>query len=252
MSSTLNNLALVPARGGSKSIPKKNIAILGGQPLLAYCLQAIKKSSVIHRVIVDTDDYQIVETAKQFGAETPFIRPSRLAQDNTSTISVVEHTLQWLKKNENYQPDYVLLIQPTEPFVKPEQIDRLFQLILDKRADSGITMVEVPRHFHPYHLRHLREDGTIEFDSPGLHYQHPNRQSDPKKYAFGNLYWFKTSVFLNEKKLEVGKRVGLLIDNLSAHDINTPLDLEIAGHLLPLARNTDHHATDNSTRGKPL
>lgn len=231
-----NNLALIPARGGSKSIPKKNIVELDGQPLLAYCLQAIKKSHVINRIIVSTDDEEIAEIGRKYGAEIPFIRPSGLAQDTTPTIFVVEHTLQWLNENERYQPDYVLLVQPTEPFIRTDQIDQLFELMLRKRADSGITMVEVPRSFHPYHVRHVSKKGYLKFDHQHLHYKHPNRQSDPKRYAFGNLYWFRTSAFLKEKKIEVGKRVGLLIDSLTAYDINAPLDLEIAQYLLPLVR----------------
>ena len=236
MKSELNNLALIPARGGSKSIPRKNIVDLGGKPLLAYGLQAVRKSKYIQRTIVSTDDPLLANIAKQYNAEIPFLRPSHLSQDNTSTLSVVEHALNWLDENEEYQPDYVLLVQPTEPFIKTDQIDATFELVLDNKADSGITMVEVPRTCHPYHVRCQTEDGYLRFEHPKLHYGHPNRQSDPKRYAFGNLYWFKAKSFLREKKMEVGKRVGLLIDHITAHDINTPDDLEIAKQLLPLTK----------------
>ena len=236
MKSKLNNLALIPARGGSKSIPRKNIVDLGGQPILAYCLKAIRESKFINRIIVSTDDRKIANTAKKYNAEIPFLRPSHLAMDNTSTLAVVEHALTWLDENEKYQPDYVLLVQPTEPFIKTEQIDKTFELVINEKADSGITMVEVPRTFHPYHVRYQSEDGYLRFEHPKLHYQHPNRQSDPKRYAFGNLYWFKRMKFLKEKKMEVGKRVGLLIDPITAHDINTPFDLEIAKQLIPITK----------------
>ena len=112
--------------------------------------------------------------------------------------------------------------------MKTEQIDRLFELIKEKNADSGITMIPSPRIFHPYHVRRVADDGYLEFDNPEAHYKYPNRQSDPKRYAFGNLYWFRRETFLREKKIEAGKRVGLEIDPITAHDINTPLDLEIA------------------------
>jgi CMP-N-acetylneuraminic acid synthetase len=230
------NLALIPARGGSKSIPKKNLANLGGKPLLAYCLRAIRECKSINRIIVSTDDTQIGEAAKRYHGEIPFLRPGHLAQDDTSTIAVVDHALQWLEAQEGYQPDHVLVVQPTEPFILSNQIDETFELMRERNADSGITMVEVPRTCHPFHVRHETKARYLEFDHARQHYQHPNRQSDPKRYAFGNLYWFRTAAFLKEKEMEVGKRVGVLIDGLTALDINTPLDLEIAEQLLPLAR----------------
>jgi CMP-N-acetylneuraminic acid synthetase len=236
MTSVFNNLALMPARGGSKSIPKKNIALLAGQPLLSYGLNELKKSRFVRRIIVDTDDPEIAAVARGHGAETPYLRPASLAQDNTSTIAVVEHALEWLRSNEQYVPEYIVLVQPTDPFVRVDQIDDLFQLVSDKKADSGITMVEVPRNCHPYHVRRIADDGYLEFDQPEQHYRHPNRQSDPKRYAFGNVYWFRADAFMREKKIEPGKRVGLLIDGLSAHDINNPLDLTLAEALLTLAR----------------
>lgn len=232
MAGSFKTLAIVPARGGSKGIPKKNIADLGGQPLISYVLKAIKASKNVDRLIVSTDDQEIASVAKTFGAEVPFMRPAELAQDNSPSIPVLEHALKWLEDNEGYKPDFVLLIQPTEPFVKTEQIDKLFDLVISGGADSGITMIPVPRVFHPYHVRRVEADGSLEFDQPELHYSHPNRQSDPKRYAFGNLYWFKRDLFLKEKRIEVGKRVGLEIDPESAHDINNPFDLEIARAML--------------------
>lgn len=231
------NLALIPARGGSKSIPQKNIVDLEGKPLIAHVIEAVKKSSAVNRIIVSTDDMEIVNVAKEFGVEVPFMRPKELAQDNTPTIPVVEHAIWWLENNENYKPDYILLVQPTEPFVTSEQIDELLRLVIEKNADSGITMIPVPRNFHPYHVRKLNQKGYLEFDNPETHYKHPNRQSDPKRYAFGNCYWFERSAFLKERKIEVGKRVGLEIDPIYAHDINTSLDLEIARVLAKKLKN---------------
>ena len=224
-------LAIVPARGGSKSIPYKNIVNLGGRPLISYCIKAIKKSRSVDRLIVTTDDPKIAKVSKKYGAEVPFLRPAELAEDDTPTIPVIEHALKWLDENENYQPDFVLLIQPTEPFVTSEQIDGLFNLMISKKADSGITIVPVPRTNHPYHIRHLT-DGYLEHDNPELHYKHPNRQSDPKRYAFGNLYWFRRDKFLKERKIEVGRRVGLEIDPLAAHGIDDKSDLELARFLV--------------------
>lgn len=228
----METVAIIPARGGSKSIPKKNIVDLGGKPLIVYAIEAMKRSRSVKRIIVTTDNEEIATIAKRFGAEVPFMRPKELAEDSTPTNPVIMHALLWLERNEKYRPEYVLLIQPTEPFVKSEQIDALYELVVSKKADSGITMIPVPRVFHPYHVRRLTEEGYLEFDNAEMHYKHPNRQSDPKRFAFGNLYWFRRDAFIREGKIEVGKRVGLEIDPVSAHDINTPTDFEFARFLV--------------------
>jgi len=228
----LKTLAIVTARGGSKGIPRKNIVDLGGKPLISYCLEAIKKSKTVDRLIVTTDDKEIAKVAIKYGAEVPFMRPAELAQDKTPNILAIIHALEWFEDNEGYRPDYVLLVHPTGPFIRAEQIDKVFKLIIEKRVDSGITMVEVPRNFHPYHVRIIDKDGYLQFEQPRLHYAHPNRQSDPKRYAFGNLYWFKRDFYLDKKALEVGRRVGMIIDQISAFDINTPDDLKIAKILI--------------------
>ena len=221
-------LAIIPARGGSKGLPGKNIKVLAGKPLIAHTIQAAKKSANVERVIVTTDDSKSAEIARQYGAETPFLRPADLAQDSSGMLPVIRHAIEWLSKNEGYEPEYVLLIQPTSPFVQTSQIDELFNIMRQKKADSGITTIELPRPFHPYHVRHMTDDGYLEFDNPDLHYKHPTRQSDPKRYAFGSIYWFKRGLFLAENKIEVGKRVGLAIDPATAHDINDLFDWEIA------------------------
>ncbi|RJQ36801.1 acylneuraminate cytidylyltransferase family protein [Candidatus Parcubacteria bacterium] len=221
-------LAIIPARGGSKMIPKKNIHPLAGKPLLAYVLAAIHHAHSVRRVIVDTDNEEIAAIARQYGAETPYVRPAALAEDSTPMIPVVDHALRWLEEHEHYAPEYVLLAQPTEPFIRSDHIDRLFELVTTKGADSGITCIEVPRIFHPYHVRRMTDKGFLEFDQPEMHYAHPTRQSDPRRYAFGNCYWFRRDAFFREHGLEVGRRVGLGIDELGAFDINTPNDLALA------------------------
>lgn len=225
-------LAIVPARGGSKSIPYKNIVDLGGRPLISYCLRAIKKSRTVGRLMVSTDDAKIARVAKKYGAEIPFLRPAELAQDSTPTIPVIEHTLKWLEESEGYKPDLVLLIEPTTPFVKAEQIDEAFKILIDKKANSSTTVISVPRIFHPYHVRVVSDKGFLSFEQPEMHYNHPSRQLDPKRYAHGNLWWFERDLFLKSKKIEVGKLVGLEIDAASAHDINDRFDLKMARILL--------------------
>src|SRR4249919_3067538 len=101
-------LALIPARGGSKGIPRKNIRSFAGYPLIAWSIAAAKQASNVRRIIVSTDDEEIAAVAREHGAETPFRRPSELAQDQTTDLPVFEHALQWLETNENYQPEIVV------------------------------------------------------------------------------------------------------------------------------------------------
>jgi CMP-N,N'-diacetyllegionaminic acid synthase len=221
-------LGLVPARGGSRTIPRKNIRPLAGRPLISHVLGAIRESGAVDRVVVSTDDEEIAAVARDAGAETPFLRPAELAGDEVSGIAVVEHALRRLAEEEGYEPEFVLLVQPTEPFVRPEQIRAAFELLVERGADSAITTVEVPRNFHPFHVRAADGDGWLRFDRPDEHAAHPTRQSDPPRYAFGNLYWFRREAFLAERQVEPGRRVGLPIDPLSALDLNTEEDWRLA------------------------
>jgi CMP-N-acetylneuraminic acid synthetase len=221
-------LALVPARGGSRTIPRKNIRPLAGRPLISHVLAAIRESDAVDRVVVSTDDEEIASVARAAGGETPFLRPAELAGDEVSGIAVVEHALRWLAEEEGYEPEFVLLVQPTEPFVRPEQIRAALELLVARGADSAITTVEVPRNFHPFHVRVADADGWLRFDRPDEHAAHPTRQSDPPRYAFGNLYWFRREAFLAERQVEPGRRVGLPIDPMSALDLNTEEDWRLA------------------------
>jgi YrbI family 3-deoxy-D-manno-octulosonate 8-phosphate phosphatase len=135
-------LALIPARGGSKGIPRKNIRPFAGQPLIAYSIAAGLQASSVTRVIVSTDDEEIAEVARKCGAETPFMRPAELAQDGTPDLPVFQHALDWLAEHESYHPQAVVHLRPTTPIRPPDLVDRSIALLLDHpEADSvrGIT-----------------------------------------------------------------------------------------------------------------
>ena len=122
--------AIIPARGGSKSIPKKNLLKIGGYPLVAYSIIAAKLAKKIDRVIVSTDSEEIAEVAKKYGAEVPFLRPKEFSGDNSPDHEFVIHALEWFKKNEKRVPDYLVHLRPTSPLREPEKIDAAVQLIL--------------------------------------------------------------------------------------------------------------------------
>ena len=123
----MNVLGIIPARGGSKRVPRKNIKQLNGKPLLYYTIREAKKSKNIDRIIVTTDDREIADIALKFGAEVPFIRPCELAEDDTSDQPVFQHALQKLYEMDGYKPEIVLNLRPTSPFKTPEIIDQVVQ-----------------------------------------------------------------------------------------------------------------------------
>ena len=134
-------LALIPARGGSKGIPRKNIVNLCGKPLIAYSIEQALASKWINRVIVSTDDEEIVAISRQYGAEVPFMRPEEFAQDLSPDIDVFRHALQWLETNEGYIPDIVLNHRPVCPIRKVETIDRAIELFINTQHDDSLLSV---------------------------------------------------------------------------------------------------------------
>mgnify|MGYP001619380412 CR=1 FL=1 len=130
-------LGIITARGGSKGIPKKNIRKLNGKPLLAWTIEAAKKSGAFSRLILSTDDPEIAGVGKKYGAEIPFLRPKKLAQDKTPTLPVIQHAIKWLLKKEGYIPDAVMILQPTTPFRQPKHIQKAISLFKKSKADSS-------------------------------------------------------------------------------------------------------------------
>ena len=139
--------AIIPARGGSKGIPRKNIQLVAGKPLIAYSIEKALQSKHINRVLVSTDDNEIAHVANTYGAEV-LMRPKQLAQDDTPDLPVIQHILQELKKHENYVPEYVVHIRPTCPLRSVSDIDSAIENIINIPCDSVRTISEVKH--HPY------------------------------------------------------------------------------------------------------
>lgn len=133
-----NIIAIIPARSGSKGIPGKNIINLGGYPLIAFSIVVAKMSKIISRVIVSTDSEKIAEIAIKYGAEAPFLRPKKYAKDSSLDIEFVQHALLWLKKNENYQPEYIVHIRPTTPLRDSSLIDEAIKKILKNKKVTAL------------------------------------------------------------------------------------------------------------------
>ena len=163
-------LAFIPARAGSKRIPNKNIALLGGKPLIAYTIEAAKKSKLVNRIVVSTDSETIAAVARQYGAEVPFLRPTSIAQSDSTEVQFFEHALDWFKNRENYEPDFIVLLYPTSPFRKPESIDKAIESLIGHPEADSLRSVKLCSE-HPYKMwiiddNHLKpfvkaEDTTV-------------------------------------------------------------------------------------------
>ena len=144
-------LAIIPARGGSKGIPRKNIRNFAGYPLIAWSIAAAKQSSSVTRVVVSTDDEEIAAVAREWSAETPFLRPAELAQDNSTDLPLFEHALKWLAENENYKPDVVIQLRPTSPIRPRGLIDDAVKILLD-HADADCVRGVVSAGQNPHKM----------------------------------------------------------------------------------------------------
>ena len=149
-------LGVIPARGGSKGIPGKNLALVGGRPLLAYTADAVKQSARLTRAIVSTDDETIADSARSLGLEVPCLRPSLLAADDTPMLPVLQHALHAMAA-DGFHADVIVLLQPTSPLRRGEHIDAAIDLLESSGADSVVSVVEVPHQFNPVSV--MRVDG---------------------------------------------------------------------------------------------
>ena len=137
-------LAIIPARGGSKSIPYKNLALLADKPLIQYSIQTAKQSNLISRVIVSTDSDRIRKLCLELGAEAPFLRPGELALDETTDLPVFQHALEWLSRNENYHPEIVVHLRPTTPLRRKEKVDDAIEILIDNPDADSVRSVSSP------------------------------------------------------------------------------------------------------------
>ena len=223
-------LGLIPARGGSKSIPHKNIVPLAGRPLLAYTCDAALASKRLTRVILSTDDPSIAQVGKECGVEVPFMRPSELAEDDTPALSVIQHVLQVLMETESYRPDAVVLLQPTSPLRRPEHIDAAVDVLESAGADSVVSVVEVPHQFSPVSVMRIENGKLVPvLDGPLI----SRRQDKPQVFARNG----PAVLVMRLATIEKGSLYGedcrpLLMDAEDSLDIDSPFDLLIAETIL--------------------
>lgn len=178
-------LALIPARGGSKGIPRKNVIDIAGKPLIAWSILQAQESARITRVIVSTDDGEIASIARDWGAEVPFTRPAEYADDRAPDIDVFRHALRYLAEHESYEPEMVVHLRPTGPVRRVDDIDHVVDLLAASPHADAVRSVSLV-HQSPYKMWRLRDDGTMEplLTIPGM----PDCQSQARQ-SLPLVYW---------------------------------------------------------------
>jgi CMP-N,N'-diacetyllegionaminic acid synthase len=197
-------IAIVPARGGSKGLPRKNVLPLGGRPLIAWPCAAACQVKELDRVLCSTDDPEIAEAARMAGAEVPFMRPAHLATSEAKVVDVLDHALTWCREQgETY--DYVVLLQATSPFVAPEDIRRALQCAMERQADTVITCIDAGR-AHPGIMFSIKPDQSVTPLFSNCFYG-ARRQDFPSYYIrTGAVYVIRSSLITENHRL-YGERV---------------------------------------------
>ena len=229
-------LALIPARGGSKSIPRKNIIDFAGYPLIAYSIAAGLAAETVNRVIVSTDNEEIAEISRRYGADTPFTRPEEHARDQTPDFPVFQHALEWLHAHEDYRPDIVVQLRPTSPFRRVWHIDQAVLRLVERPDADSVRSVCVPFQ-NPFKMWRIASDGLMQpigMDLGVAHepYNQP-RQALPEIYwqtGYVDAAWADT--FMQKNSMTGDHILPLVIDPSEWIDIDSPDDWRRAERLL--------------------
>ena len=235
-------LALIPARGGSKGIPRKNIMAIAGKPLIAWSIQQALDSGRITRVVVSTDDREIADIARRYGAEVPFIRPERYAHDLAPDIDVFQHALAFLDASESYHPEMVVHLRPTGPVRRVDDIDAAIELLARHPGADSVRSVSIA-HQSPYKMWVLRQEGTIEplLRLPAM----ADCQSQPRQ-MLPTVYWQNGYVDVLRPRtiLEMdsmwGERVLPFIVHTKLFDLDYPDDIPPVAEALRNLDNLEH------------
>ena len=224
MVDTQEVLAIIPARGGSKGIPRKNIRQFSGTPLIAYSIAAGTQADLVTRVIVSTDDPEIADVARQFGAEVPFMRPKELAQDDTLDTPVFLHALKWLDEHEGYRPELVVQLRPTSPLRPVGLVDEAITKMRENPQADSLRGV-VPASENPYKMWHITPNGLLRAILPLEGLDEPfnaPRQQLPKAYwQTGHIDVIRPRVILEDGLMSGKNILPLLIDLQYTADIDT-------------------------------
>ena len=221
-------VCVIPARGGSKGLPGKNIKTFCGKPLIAHTIEQAKQARYIDRVIVSTEDEAIAKISLKYGAEVPFVRPMELAGDNSSTIDVLLHAINWLEDVDRYDFDILLLLHTTTPLRIVQDIDQSIAFMVEEKADNIFSVAEA--HRNPYfNMVEEGADGFVRLVKEGCF---STRQAAPKVYDMNaSIYVWWKYVLKQEKKIFLKKTKAFVMPKERSIDIDDDLDFKIAEFL---------------------
>lgn len=222
-------LAIIPARGGSKGIPNKNIIDLCGKPLIQYSIDAAKNSKYIDKVIISTDSEKIAEVSKRYGADVPFLRPESISGDSAKSSDVVVHSIEFLESECEEKYDYIILLQPTSPLRTTKHIDEAISVCIDNNKESLVSVKEVSE--NPVIMRTIENDKlneVLRFNGDNL-----RRQDLPKFYIFNGSIYITTVDFIKNKRIFVDdSTIPFIMDYKVSIDIDNMIDLKVAEYII--------------------
>lgn len=229
-------VAVIPARGGSKGLPGKNIRVLGDKPLIAWTIHAAIVSNIFRDILVSTDNLDIADVAKKYGATIPFMRPSELSGDLVSQADVVKHIIHWMEELNNL-PDYIMLLQPTSPLRTAEDIKNALNLTLTHNPDAIVSVV--PASEHPYLAKKIGSDGILVDFIPYID-KPERRQEFPEAYILnGAIYLIRPKVFLENSSFTPPNTLGYIMPAKRSIDIDTLWDFTLAELILKYCRDDE-------------
>ena len=229
-------LGMIAARGGSKSVPRKNIKLLAGEPLIAYTIREAQKSRYVTRLIVSTDDEEIAQIARGYGAEVPFMRPAKLALGHVTDLPVFQHCLTWLREHENYQPEIVVHLRPTAPLRTSVHIDQGIELLVNSPEADAVRSV-CPAGQHPLKMWAIEDEWLMPFVPENVYgileaYNQPRQQLPQAFIQNGSVDVVRTKVILDLNSM-TGRRIKVFVmDELDSVNIDSPLDWALAEILM--------------------
>lgn len=217
-------IAIIPARGGSKRIPHKNIKLFHGKPMIAYSIEAAQKSNLFDKIIVSTDDEEIVKVAQSYGAEVPFIRPKELADDYTGTIPVIAHAIETLQK-QGHSIDTACCIYATAPFIRSEDIICAYNALLTHQKHYAFPVTTFP--FPIFRGVKRDEEGNIKMFFPE-HFSTRSQDLEEAYHDVGQFYWGTCEAWLEEKSIFSDAATTIILPRHLVQDIDTPEDWDRA------------------------
>ena len=219
-------LGVIPARGGSKGIPNKNIIELGGKPLIKYTIEAALSSKYLTHCIVSTDSEEIAVVAKNSGAKVPFIRPAKLATDTAQSLPVILHALEYMEKDSGFIYDAVVMLQPTTPLRSSKDIDNALELLITSQADSVISVVDVGAH-HPLRMKRVIDGRLINYVDQGHEDMRPRQDLPPVYIRNGAIYAVSRQVLMDQKSFSGVDSMAYIMPHARSVNIDTLDDLTL-------------------------